>query len=65
MAPVIGAEAISGFTIPSAEELISIDDINNIDGKWIDCEIAFLNNFLNMQLIPPTRTQRSRYFNKN
>ena len=54
MAPVIGAEAISGFTIPSAEQLISIDDINDIDGKWIDSEIAFLNNFSVENAIDPT-----------
>ena len=54
MALVIGAEAISSFTISSAEELISIDDIGNIDGKWIDSEIAFLNNFSVENAIDPT-----------
>ena len=54
MAPVIGAEANSGFTIPSAEQLISIDNINDIDGKWIENEIAFLNNFSVENAIDPT-----------
>ena len=54
MVPVIGAEAISGFTIPSAEQLLSIDNINDIDGKWIENEIAFLNNFLVENAIDPT-----------
>ena len=39
------SQAISSFTIPSAEQLISIDNINDIDGKWIENEIAFLSSF--------------------
>ena len=54
MAPVIGAEAVSSFTIPSAVKLIFIDDINISTENSIDSEIAFLNNFSAENAIDPT-----------
>ena len=49
-----GAAAATKVTPPSAEELISIETINDLDVAWINSELCFLDEVLTESTLDPT-----------
>ena len=49
-----GAAAVTKVTPPSAEELISIGSINDLDVTWINSELCFLDEVVTESTLDPT-----------